>query len=334
MKPLLFAAAVLVSAPGFAQAPDGAALYQKSCASCHQQPGADSRAPNREGLGQFSPESILTALTTGNMYRQGYDLNDVEKKAVAEFLAGRAVGSPTPISDSARCTTAAPTMTDPAKGASWNGWGGTVTNTRYVPADKGGISAPLVPRLKLKWAFGLPGVTSARAQPVVVGGRVFISSESGDVFALNAKSGCIYWVFHAQSGIRTAVSVGQYKSSTGAAAWAVYFSDGAANAYAVDANTGKQIWTRHVDEHPLARATGSPTYYNGRLYVPMAGLNEEAQGSREAYECCTFRGSVTALDASTGNVLWKTYTIPEEPKKRGVTKSGTQAWGPAGAGIW
>jgi polyvinyl alcohol dehydrogenase (cytochrome) len=323
-----------LAAPVFAQAPDGAAVYQKSCSTCHQQPTAENRAPNREGLGQFSPESILTALTTGNMYRQGYDLSDAEKKAVAEFLAGRAMGSPAPIAASARCSTAAPPMSDPAKGANWNGWGGTVTNTRYVPTEKGGISAPLVPRLTLKWAFGLPGVTSARAQPTVAGGRLFISSESGDVFALNPKTGCIYWSFHAQSGIRAAVSVGQYKTATGASAWGAYFADGAANAYGVDATTGKQIWMKHVDDHPLARATGSPVYYNGRVYVPMAGLNEEAQGSRVTYECCTFRGSVTALDASTGAVVWKTYTITEEPKKRGVTKEGTQAWGPAGAGIW
>jgi polyvinyl alcohol dehydrogenase (cytochrome) len=334
MRVGLFAAVVCVSANAFAQAPDAAAIYQKSCASCHQQPGADSRAPNREGLRQFSPESILTALTTGNMYRQGYDLSDAEKKSVAEFLAGRPVGSPAPIAESARCTSPAPPMSDPARGSNWNGWGGTVTNTRYVPADKGGITAPLVPRLKLKWAFGLPGVTSARAQPVAVAGRVFISSESGDVFALSAKTGCIYWAFHAQAGIRTAVSVGQYKTSSGANAWGVFVADGAANAYGVDATTGKQIWMKHVDEHPGARATGSPTYYNGRVYVPLAGLNEEGQGSRLTYECCTFRGSVTALDASTGAQIWKTYTITEEPKKRGVTKEGVQAWGPSGGGIW
>jgi polyvinyl alcohol dehydrogenase (cytochrome) len=334
MRPLILAATLLVSANAFAQTPNGSAIYDKSCASCHQQPGADSRAPNREGLRQFSAESILTALTTGNMYRQGYDLNDGEKKAVAEFLAGRPVGSPAPILESSRCTTAAPPMSDPTKGSSWNGWGGTTANTRYVPADKGGITAPLVPRLKLKWAFGFPGVTAARAQPVVAGGRLFVASESGDVFALNAKTGCTYWVFHAQSGIRTAVSIGQYKTAGGANSFGIYFADGAANAYGVDANTGKQIWTRHVDEHPSARATGSPTYYNGRVYVPMAGLGEEAQGSRVTYECCTFRGSVTALDASTGALIWKTYTITDEPKKRGVTKEGTQAWGPAGAGIW
>jgi len=334
MKLTFFTAALLVAANAFAQAPNGQAIYDKSCASCHQQPGADSRAPNRDGLRQFSPESILTALTTGNMFRQGYDLSDVEKKTIAEFLAGRPVGSAAPIAESARCTTPAPPMSDPTKGASWNGWGGTVANTRYVPADKGGITAPLVPRLKVKWAFGLPGVTSARAQPVVVSGRVFISSESGDVFALSAKSGCIYWSFHALSGIRTAVSVGQYKTAAGANAWGIYFADGAANAYGVDATTGKQIWTRRIDEHPGARATGSPTYYNGRVYVPLAGLNEEGQGSRLTYECCTFRGSVTALDAATGAQIWKTYTITEEPKKRGITKEGVQTWGPSGGGIW
>ena len=216
---LVFGAMSVLPAPTLAQAPDGAAVYQKSCATCHQQPTAETRAPSRETLGQFSPESILTALTTGNMTRQGYDLSEAEKKAVAEFLAGRAVGSPTPIAESARCTTAAPPMSDPTRGRNWNGWGGDLTNTRYVPVDKGGVSAPLVPRLTLKWAFGLPGVVAARAQPVVVGGRLFISSESGDVFSLNAKTGCIYWVFHAKSGIRTAASVGQYKTSAGANAW-------------------------------------------------------------------------------------------------------------------
>ena len=322
------------AAPAFAQAPDGNAVYQKACASCHAQPAADTRAPNREALGQFAPESILTALTTGNMYRQGYDLSEPEKRAVAEFLAGRAFGAPAPVSNVGRCTSAAPPLPDTAKGSNWNGWGGTVTNTRYVPADKGGITAPLVPQLKLKWAFGFPGVTAARSQPAVVGGRLFIASESGDVFALNAKTGCTYWTYHAQSGIRTAVSVGPYKGANGASGYGIYFADGVANAYGVDANTGQPLWVRKVDDHPSARATGSPAYYNGRVYVPMAGLGEEAQGGRVTYECCTFRGSVSALDAGTGAVVWKTYTIAEEPKKRGVTKEGTQAWGPSGGGIW
>jgi polyvinyl alcohol dehydrogenase (cytochrome) len=322
------------AAPAFAQAPDGAAVYQKACATCHANPAADSRAPSRETLGQFSPESIVTALTTGNMFRQASELSDAEKKAVAEFVAGRAFGTAPTLSNVGRCTSAPPPMTDPGKGSNWNGFGGTVANTRYVPADRGGLTAPMVPRLKLKWAFGFPGVTSARSQPTVVGGRLFVASESGEVYSINAKTGCTYWAFHAQSGIRSAVSVGAYKGARGTAPFAIFFTDFEGTVYGVDADNGKQLWTRKVEDHPLARATGSPTYYNGRVYVPMAGIGEEAAGARPQYECCTFRGSVTALDANTGAVAWKTYTIAEEPKKRGVTKEGVQAWGPSGGGIW
>ena len=68
--------------------------------------------------------------------------------------------------------------------------------------------------------------------------------------------------------------------------------------------------------------------------MPVAGIGEEGQGGRRRYECCTFRGSVTALDANTGAVVWKSYSIPEEPKPRGKNKDGVQTWGPAGGGIW
>jgi polyvinyl alcohol dehydrogenase (cytochrome) len=113
----------------------------------------------------------------------------------------------------------------------------------------------------------------------------------------------------------------------------VYFGDSRANVYAVDANTGEQVWTRKVDEHRSAAITGAPTVHGGRVYVGVQGLSEEGQGGNAKYECCTFRGSVSALDANTGQVLWKTYTI-EEPRPRAKNKNGVQQWGPAGGGIW
>ena len=191
-----------------------------------------------------------------------------------------------------------------------------------------------MPKLTLKWAFGLPDVVAARAQPAVAGGRLYTASEKGDVFALDAKTGCIYWVFRAQSGVRTAINVGPYKNPAGATRYAVFFGDGKANAYAVDAASGQQIWSRKVDDHAGASMTGAPTFFEGRLYVPMAGIGEEGSGGRPNYECCTFRGSVTALDPSTGAVVWKTYSIAEEPKPRAKNKDGVQAWGPAGGGVW
>ena len=313
---LSFTAVLVMGTAGSAaaQPPDGAAVFQKSCASCHLQPPPTSRAPDRDALAQFAPESILTALTSGNMFRQGSELTDAERRAVAAFVAGRPVGAAPLPSTAGRCAATPPRLTDAAINSGWNGWGGTVANTRSQPASKGGLTAPAVPKLKLKWAFGFAGVTSARAQPAV------------------AKTGCTYWTFHAQAGIRTAISIGRAAAS--ASGFAIYFSDGAAFAYAVDAASGRQIWTRKVDEHPYAKATGSPTLYNGRLYVPMAGVGEEGQGGRDKYACCTFRGSVTALDANTGAVVWKTYTIVDEPKPRGTNAQGVQLWGPAGAGVW
>jgi polyvinyl alcohol dehydrogenase (cytochrome) len=111
-----------------------------------------------------------------------------------------------------------------------------------------------------------------------------------------------------------------------------FFGDGVANAYAVEAATGKLIWKTKVDDFPAARVTGSPVYHNNRLYVPVAS-GEEATGAAPDYECCRFRGSLVALDAATGKQIWKTYTI-DPPKPTRKNKIGTQLWGPSGAPIW
>src|SRR6185295_5705215 len=315
------------------EGPDGAAVFQKACASCHAQPGPDSRAPTREVLRTVAPEAILTTLTVGNMFRQGSEITDAERRAVAAYLSGRPVGTPGPPSIVGNCTAKPAALQASALDAGWNGWGAGAANMRVQPAAKAGITATTAPRLKLKWAYGFAGVNSARSQPAVLGGRLFIASENGDVVALDAKRGCQYWSYHAQAGIRTAVSVGPYKTAA-TNGFAVYFSDGSAIAYAIDANTGREIWRRKVDDHPYARATGSLTLYQGRVYVPIAGVGEEGQGGIARYECCTFRGSVSALDASTGAVIWKSYTIVEEPKPRSKNANGVQTWGPSGAAIW
>src|SRR6476620_6755992 len=304
-----------------AQAPDGAAVYQRECAACHTNPIGDSRAPTRETLRQFFPDAIVTVLTTGAMRAQGEKLSEAERRAVAESLTDDTTAPAPTVITQGRCTTSPP-MSDPTKGPAWNGWGNGVGNTRYQPADLGGLSGAAVSKLTLKWAFGLPDVLAARGQPTVAGGRLFTSTDKGDVFALDAKTGCLYWTFRAQAGVRTAITVGPYRTASGASGFAAYFGDGRANAYAVDAMTGQQLWTRKIDDHPGATMTGAPTLHEGRLYVPMAGIGEEGQGGRPGYECCTFRGSVTALDPSNGTVVWKTYSIAEEPKPRAKTQDG------------
>lgn len=322
-----------LAAPAFTQPADGGAVYESNCAACHTNPALDSRAMPRESLEQFAPETILTALTTGNMFRQGSVMTDAERRAVAAYLAGRPVGAPLPPSTVGQCAASPEALAATDLESGWNGWGVGPRNTRYVSAEQGGLTAAQVPRLTLKWAFGLPGVSSARAQPSVLGGRLFVASESGDVYSLDAETGCTYWTFHAGAGIRTAVSVGPYQRDNGVSGFAVYVADGAANAYAIDADSGALIWSRRVDDHPYAKATGSLTYYDGVVYVPAAGVGEEGQGGTPTYACCTFRGSVTALDADSGEVVWKSYTLPEL-ERRGTSSAGVPLWGPAGAGVW
>jgi polyvinyl alcohol dehydrogenase (cytochrome) len=228
------------------------------------------------------------------------------------------------------CTATAP-LRD--AGPQWNGWGPGVTNTRFQPAEAGGITGADVPRLRLKWAYGLPREQQARGQPAVFGGRLFVGSQAGAVYALDAKTGCTLWQFFPAAGLRSATSVAPYKYPNGRDGYAVYFVDAKAHAYALDADSGAQLWTTQVDDHPLVRGTGAVTVYDGKVFVPMTGINEAMGGASPDYSCCTFRGSMTALDAATGKVLWKTYTIPE-PKPRGTSSSGKPLYGPAGVGIW
>jgi len=324
----LFAASFAVAVPAFAQqAPNGEAVFKQTCATCHAE--GQTTAPTRDTLRQMTPESIFNAMTLGRMQIQSIGLSEAEQRAVDVFLAGKPFGPTAPPVVVNRCTSS-PAMKAPANAGEWNGWGASVANTRFQP--NGGLTAADLPKLKLKWAFGYSIVTSARAQPAIAGGRLFVASENSEVHALDPKTGCTYWTYKAQAGVRTALSVGPYKNASGSGN-AVFFGDARANAYAIDANTGKELWVRKVDEHRFAAITGAPTYYNGRLFVPVQGLSEEGQGGQPKYECCTFRGSVSALDANTGQVIWKRYTI-DESKPRGKNKDGVQQWGPAGGGIW
>ena len=206
----------------------------------------------------------------------------------------------------------------------WNGWGAGLSNARFQDARAAGLRAADIPRLKVKWAFGFPGVRSVLGNPSVVAGRVFIGVDTGDVYALRADSGCQLWSFKADAGVRTAPTV---------SAAVAYFGDLRANVYAVDANTGKQSWKVKVEEHPAARVTGAPQLFEGKLYVPVAS-GEEGAANNAKYPCCTFRGSVVALDAATGKQVWKTYVIEDEPKPVRKTPGGVQLMAPSGAGIW
>src|SRR5256886_3678920 len=212
-------------------------------------------------------------------------------------------------------------------GPRWNGWGADLSNSRFQPAGMAGLTRDQVPLLRLKWAFGFLGRPAAVAQPTIVGGLVFVGGGDREVYALDAKSGCTRWTFKTEAVVRTAIS---FAPLSGTDQFAVFFGDLRANAYAVNALTGALVWRTKVEDHPAALITGAPTLYSGILYVPVSSM-EEATGTPATYQCCTFRGSVVALDSATGKQIWKGYTVPEAPRPTKRNAMGTQLYGPSGA---
>ena len=328
---LLITLLVTVAIPCFAFAQDGQALYRRYCASCHEA-SAQTRAPAPDVLRQLTPERILDALeaNSGPMLRQGLARTSAERRALALYLSGKPFGTEKPLDlDRMSCKTA-DNFSDPLSAPGWNGWGVTATNARFQDAAAAGLDAKRVPKLTLKWAFAYPSDIIAYSQPTVVGGRVFVGSSGRQVYSLDAATGCVRWAFAADAGVRSAVTIGLLGSSKTPAA---YFGDLAANVYALDAAAGKLLWKVALDSHQAARITGAPALYGGRLYAPVASL-EEVGGGMPDYECCTFRGSVVALDAATGKEIWKTYTISEKAHPVGKNKIGVQQWRPSGAAVW
>jgi polyvinyl alcohol dehydrogenase (cytochrome) len=267
----------------------------------------------------MSKTSILTALQTGEMRLQGAHLTRAEKNAVAEYLADpRTTGRLTGF-----CP---PNLDPPANAPVWSGWGVDGSNSRFQPAPSAGLSREQVPKLKLKWAFGFPGASATFGQPTVAAGRLFVGSEDGTVYSVDARTGCIWWTYQASATVKSAVSIG----GDGRLA---YFGDTNGNVYAVTVSNGALVWKVRPESHPVARITGSPLLSGNRLYVPVSS-GEEGSAADPKYECCTFRGSLVALDAASGKQVWKAYTIANLPERTRRNSAGTQMWGPSGSPIW
>jgi polyvinyl alcohol dehydrogenase (cytochrome) len=291
--------------------PDGEAIFRAQCAGCHRS-GSETRAPLPATLKTMPREAILKSLESGSMKEQGAALSPEQRSAVAAYLAPAVDSGALP---ARLCPQAMPPL---GKLSGWNGWSASAGNTRFA-------GGPIEPRkLELKWAFGFPGATSAFGQPAVLDGVLFVGSERGIVYALDAASGCEFWRSQAAAAVRSAIVAAEGR---------LYFTDVAANAYAVEAATGNPLWKTKLDPHPLARSIAAPALHEGKLYYGVSS-GEEVPSASPKYPCCTFRGSVVALDARDGTRAWQTYVIPEEPKPTRKNSLGTQLYGPSGGGVW
>lgn len=324
---LLITATTVTAAAG---EPDGAAVYDQHCATCHE--GGAARAPNAETLRAMEPAAVVRALETGVMRVVGtFALSGPQRVAVAEYVTGKPYDANWQPTITNRCApTTWPTSADPYAAPHWNGWGVDPQNTRFQPAAMAGLDKAGVAQLELAWAFAFPGETLAEAPPTIVDGRLFVGSRSGTVYALDAKTGCTHWTFQAGSAVKGAILVATVHDGETPTA---FFGDIGGRAYAVDAVTGAQRWAIVADDHPAARLTGGFQIADGNLLVPVSSL-EEGLAADPAYVCCTFRGAVVALDPATGAQRWKRHSIEPAPSEQVDAKSGRKRFGPNGGAIW
>jgi polyvinyl alcohol dehydrogenase (cytochrome) len=309
----------------------GEAIYGRACATCHE--GGVPRAPHKMFLQMMASDSILAALESGVMRQQSAQLTVAEQRVVAEYLSGPLPDKTRPDAEPRHCAEARDAF-DLERPPSSPGWGANRENQRFIPAEAAGISAAELPGLKLKWAFAFPNAQRARSQPTVAMGAVFVGSQNGMVYALDKETGCVRWTYRASAEIRTPVIIeGWERHKAPERPPLAYFADLIAKVYAVDATTGKLAWVVKADDHPNATITGAPVLHEGRLYIPVSSL-EVTSAADPKYPCCSFRGSVVALDAATGKTIWKSYTIDESPRETGRTTAGTPILAPSGAPVW
>ncbi|HTR34710.1 MAG TPA: PQQ-binding-like beta-propeller repeat protein [Bryobacteraceae bacterium] len=304
-------------------ADSGEAVYKQRCAACHDQGG--ERIPPRAALERLPASRILRAMDSGVMMTVAYPLGRGEREAVAAYL-GKAGPEPGPRA-AAFCSDRSVKISNSPKFA-WNGWSPTPDNARFQSAAMAGLTIGQVGHLKLKWAYAFEGDIAAWAQPTVIDGQVFVGSAGGVVQALRGDTGCLQWTFQASGPVRSAISAVPLNSGH-----VLLFSDIVGWFYALQAETGKLLWKKRVEEHEAARPTGAALVHDGIAYVPVASW-EETRSLNPEYACCTFRGSVSALRIRDGSTVWKTYTIAEVPKQNGKNSIGTARFGPSGAGVW
>lgn len=177
------------------------------------------------------------------------------------------------------------------------------------------INSSTVRGLTAKWVFTTGGDVSAT--PTVAGNAVYFPDWAGNLYALNKDTGQLIWSQRistyvgestAVSRVSPAVYRGELILGDNGSPRAVH--DGA-KVFALDRQTGALRWMTKVDSYPAAIITGSPIPYAGVVYVGVSSNEESTLAAQPGYPCCAFRGSVVALDAENGGILWKTYDVPD-----------------------
>ena len=194
-------------------------------------------------------------------------------------------------------------------GNQWTSAGQNLQNTRSNDSERK-IGVDTVANLQVKWSFTTGGDVSAT--PAVDGANVYFPDWAGNLYAVDRATGQQVW--KASIPAATGISGDKARSTPAIAADKLFIGTqgpfgGSSRMLAFDKTTGALLWSTQLDTHLAALITQSAVVYAGRVYIGVSS-QEEAYALIPGYPCCSFRGSVFALDADTGAILWQTYTVP------------------------
>ena len=279
-------------------------------------------APSREALSGFSKETVMVALEFGKMQPMAAHLSKQERGLIAIYLAGSAPADDWIAEHSCNIPAA-----DNRKEYVTN-WGFGNANRRFVPATAAGIDRDNVAGLELAWSLAFPKVTDMRSQPAIIGDTMYFGDKTGKVYAIDRKSGCIRRHTEVLSGIRSAITV----ATLGSGKKLLVFADSMASIYALDPDTLKTIWQQAARIYETSVITGSISFHNDRLFVPVSSYEVAVSGS-PSHVCCKSHGGVIALDATSGAQLWQWHGTADATLQ-GQNRDGGDLYGPSGVSVW
>ena len=211
-----------------------------------------------------------------------------------------------------------------------DGWGYGTANRRFQ-ADTS-INRDNLGALQLAWAVSLGKKADHHAMPLVTTNTVFIGTEDGTLLALDRETGCERYVRQFDGSIRTAI-IHHEVSIKGQVETLLYFGTITGSVYAITASAGDVRWHVQADVHAFTRITGTPTIFEDTVYIPVSS-SEAGVAAGPTYSCCTFRGSILAVDAASGERRWRSYSIPEPARITGTRLLLIKERGPSGAPVW
>ncbi|MDP3740207.1 MAG: PQQ-binding-like beta-propeller repeat protein [Hyphomonadaceae bacterium] len=318
----------LAASPAFAQlaAPadhPGRGVYNKACATCHDNPGTTRAAPVAS-LQAMTPVRMREVLTEGVMKPMTAGLSPQEITDVIAFLSYGQATAPADWTSALLCAADKRTVNTSAPVVA-SGFGIGANQQRMLTAKQAGLKKGDMKNLDVAWAIAFPGQGSGTG-PAILGDTVFITG-GGRLLAVDAASGCVKW--QTTVNTRNTPAIGDINGRK------VLALSAGRDIQVFDAATGASVWksTGQPQNGTGGSIRGGVIFAKDKIIVPLSASGV-ASGMNPRSECCTGHGSVVALSAADGKWAWEYHTMPEPTYNGQVNSVGVKQRGPSGAPIW